>query len=225
MQPPSQPPRTALLRCRRPAGRNSTAWRRSASPFFMDGHHSITHWLSAAQDGDPEAPERLLALVHGELRRLAGAKMAALPPGNTLQPTALVHEAWLRIARKGHEEGADRSHFFASAARAMRDILVEQARRKAAAKRGGDRVRVELELAEPRLDDVEGADGSLIDVDEALRKLEATDPRKGEIVNLRFFAGLTNEEVAAILGVSTRTVEAQWQFTKRWLFLRLRGHE
>ena len=190
-------------------------------PFPMESHHSITHWLSAAAEGDPEAPERLLALVHGELRRLAAGKMAALPPGNTLQPTALVHEAWLRLAGKGHEQGADRSRFFASAARAMRDILVEEARRKAAAKRGGDRARVELELAEPSLD---GADESLLDVDDALRKLEATDPRKAEIVNLRFFAGLTTAETAAILGLSTRTVEERWQFAKRWLFLRLKGH-
>ena len=223
MRHPSSSTGTALLRWRaavglEASGRSSS----SAHASFMESNLSITHWLSAAAGGDPEAPERLLALVHGELRRLAAGKMAALPPGNTLQPTALVHEAWMRLAGKGHEEGADRSRFFAAAARAMRDILVEQARRKAAAKRGGDRERVELDLAEPQ---VMGLEGTLIDVDEALRKLEAEDPRKAEIVNLRFFAGLTNEEAAAILGVSTRTVEAQWQFTRRWLFLRLKGHD
>lgn len=218
-RPTPTPP--AALSWRVPA-RSPSEWSATVLALLMDDDHAITRWLDAAADGDPDAPQRLLAHLHAGLRQLAAAKMAALPPGNTLQPTALVNEAWMRLERKGPEQGADRARFFASAARAMRDILVEQARRKAAAKRGGDRGRVELEVAEPVID---GAPGTVLDVHAALAALEAEDPRKAQLVDLRYFAGLSTEETAAILGVSTRTVEAQWQFVKRWLYVRLKGHD
>jgi RNA polymerase sigma factor (TIGR02999 family) len=180
--------------------------------------NEITQLLAAAAEGDADAPNRLLPLVHAELRELAAAKMARLPPGNTLQPTALVHEAWIRLADKDPERGANRSRFMASAARAMRDILVEQARRKGSGKRGGDRARVEFDLVQPEVPDVPD---SVLAIHEALEELEREDPSKAELVNLRFFAGLTVEETAAVMEMPLRTVEHRWQFIRRWLCRRL----
>src|SRR5215469_7585759 len=156
--------------------------------------HDVTAILRAAQEGDAEAPARLLPLVYAELRKLAQARMARLPPGQTLQPTALVHEAYLRLLGKEDLHLESRRHFFFVAARAMRDILVEQARGKAGPRRGGDRRRVELrELAadEPVPEEV-------LAVHEALAELEKEDPLKAQIVNLRYFAGMTIPEAAQV---------------------------
>ncbi len=186
----------------------------------MDGvvTNPVTQILQAACRGDPTAAAELLPLVYRELRDLARSRMANLSPGQTLQPTALVHEAYLRVLGTGDPGWDSRGHFFAAAARAMRDILVEQARRKASRKHGGGRQRVvaddsDLAILAPT-DDV-------LAVDEALRELEVDDPRKGQVVNLRYFAGLTAEETAAALGVSKGTVDREWRYVRRWLFLRL----
>jgi RNA polymerase sigma factor (TIGR02999 family) len=178
----------------------------------------VTVLLQAAQAGDPDAMPRLLSLVYDELRQLAAAQMARLKPGQTLQPTALVHEAYLRLAGKAdlHLEG--RKHFFFAAARAMRDILVERARSKAGPKRGGSRRRVVLDeavaLAEPPPEEV-------LALHEALVDLEKEDPLKAQIVNLRYFTGMSMQETAAVLGLSERTAHRHWRFTKAWLKSRL----
>jgi RNA polymerase sigma factor (TIGR02999 family) len=180
--------------------------------------NNVTAILRAAQAGDREAAARLLPLVYDELRKLARARLARLPPGQTLQPTALVHEAYLRLLGKEdlHLEG--RRHFFFAAARAMRDILVEQARGKAGPRRGGGRRRVELRedaaTVEPPVDDV-------LALHEALSELEKEDPLKAQIVNLRYFAGMNMEETAQVLGVSERTLHRHWRFLKAWLKARL----
>jgi RNA polymerase sigma factor (TIGR02999 family) len=192
-------------------------------PFFPklmdtpDGN--VTVILQAAQQGDQEAAARLLPLVYDELRKLAQARMANLPPGQTMQPTALVHEVYLRLVGKGDVPLEGRRHFFFVAARAMRDILVEQARRKAGPKRGGDRCRVELReqaAAEPVPEDV-------LAIHEALAELEQEDPLKAQIVNLRYFTGMTVPETAHVLGISERTLHRHWRFIKAWLKSRLRG--
>lgn len=174
--------------------------------------------LQAACRGDRQAAAELLPLVYQELRRLARSRMAKLPPGQTLQPTALVHEAYLRVLGDGDLHWDGRGHFFAAAAQAMRDILVEQARRKASPKHGGGLQHVEVNDSDlailPPTDDV-------LALDEALKKLEAEDPRKGQIVNLRYFAGLTAQDTAAALGVSKGTIDREWRYIRRWLFLRL----
>jgi RNA polymerase sigma factor (TIGR02999 family) len=178
----------------------------------------VTALLQAAQDGDQGAAEELLALVYDELHALAKARMARLPPGQTLQPTALVHETYARLLGKGHARLKNRRHFFFAAARAMRHILVEQARRKAGPRRGGGRQRVELteELAvspPPRQD--------VLALHEALEELEQQDPLKGQIVNLRYFAGLKVKETAMVLGLSERSLYRQWRFIRAWLKNRL----
>ncbi len=167
---------------------------------------------------DPRAAEELLPLVYGELRRLAQAWLANESPGQTLQPTALVHEAYLRLLGTEPTDWQGRRHFFGAAALAMRRILVEQARRKARLRHGGGRRREQLF-------DVEWADKppseDIMDLDEALSVLEAEDPRKGQIVNLRYFAGMTAPETAEVLGVSLSTIEREWRYIRRWLFNRL----
>jgi RNA polymerase sigma factor (TIGR02999 family) len=178
----------------------------------------VTAILRAAQQGDGTAAARLLPLVYGELRKLAQARMAHLPPGQTLQPTALVHEAYLRLLGKADLQLESRRHFFFAAARAMRDILIEQARGKAGPKRGGGRRRVELKETAatygPAPEDV-------LAVNEALAELEKEDPLKAQIVNLRYFAGMSLEEIAQVLGVSERTLYRHWRFIKAWLKKRL----
>jgi RNA polymerase sigma factor (TIGR02999 family) len=171
--------------------------------------------LRAASKGDQQAAADLLPLVYTELRRLARARMAKTPPGNTLQPTALVHEAYVRLIGSEDPSWDSRGHFFAAAAQAMRRILVEQARRKASKKHGGGRKRVDLDAFEPR---VEPPSENLLALDEAMTRLEQADPRQAKIVMLRYFAGLTNEEAAATLGVSLRTVEREWRFARAFLF-------
>lgn len=180
--------------------------------------NDVTAILRAAQAGDKEAAARLLPLVYGELRKLARDRMAHLPPGQSLQPTALVHEVYLRLLGKPDLHLENRRQFFFAAARAMRDILVEQARRKAGPKRGGGRRRVELgehlAIIEPPAQEVQ-------DLHEALGELEQLDPLKARIVDLRYFAGMTMKEVASVLGMSERTVHRHWRFIKAWLKSRL----
>jgi RNA polymerase sigma factor (TIGR02999 family) len=174
--------------------------------------------LQAAQTGDRQAAADLLPLVYAELRELAGARLAREAPGQTLQPTALVHEAYLRIAGDSHVTWEGRQHFFFAAARAMREILVEQARRKAGPQRGGDRRRQDLDDAcavlEPPLGDV-------LAVHEALQELEERDPLEAKIVLLRYFTGLTMDETAAILGLAERTLDRHWRYIRAWLMKRL----
>ena len=177
-----------------------------------------TRTLQAVLAGDRQAADELLPLVYAELRDLARSRMAHLPPGNTLQPTALIHEAYLRLIGSEDPGWNGRGHFFAAAAQAMRDILVEQARRKGRLKRGGNRLRVDAHPADLA---IEPPAENLIDLHEALQKLEARDPRKGRIVNLRYFAGLTAEETAEVLGVSVGTIEREWRYIKTWLFAEL----
>ena len=178
-----------------------------------DASNEVTLFLHAAAKGDREASAKLLPVVYGELRKLARARMAMLTPGQTLQPTALVHEAYMRLVQK--EDGWDgRGHFFAAAAQAMRDILVEQARRRATLKRGGDRKRLDLDEAEL---EIEAPAEDVLALDEALQRLESDDPRKGQIVNLRYFVGMTAEETATALGVSVTTVEREWRYIRAWL--------
>jgi len=166
----------------------------------------------AMEARDAAAAAELLPTVYAELRRLARQKMADLPPGQTLQATALVHEAYLRVAGKEDAGWHGRWHFFRAAALAMRDILVDHARRKAARKRGGDRRRSDLDPAEIQAERIEPPVGDILALDRALKVLQDEDPRKAEIVMLRYFAGLTREEVAAALGVSVRTIDRQWRY-------------
>jgi len=183
--------------------------------------NEVTRILSAVGQGDPQAASRLLPLVYDELRKLAAHRLAAEKPGQTLQATALVHEAYLRLVdREQPQRWNGRGHFFAAAAEAMRRILVESARRKGRLKAGGSRRRVALEglaLAQ----DARGPD--LLALDEALRKLEREEPRKAAVVKLRFFAGLTNEEAAEALGVSPATAENDWAYARAWLKVELGG--
>jgi RNA polymerase sigma factor (TIGR02999 family) len=178
----------------------------------------ITGLLRAAQAGDAAAAERLLAAVYDQLHQLARARMAGLPPGQTLQPTALVHEAYLRLADKSELSWQSRQHFFFAAARAMRDILVEQARRKAGPARGGGRRRQELDEA---CTVIEPPGDNVLAVHEALQELEQQDPGKAQIVLLRYFSGLTTAETAEVLGLAERTLDRQWRYVRAWLLKRL----
>jgi RNA polymerase sigma factor (TIGR02999 family) len=183
--------------------------------------NDVTRILSAVEQGDPQAAGQLLPLVYDELRRLASQRLARERPGQTLQPTALVHEAYLRLVdvpTQQHWKG--RGHFFAAAAEAMRRILVENARRKGRIKRGQGRTRIpfqDLEVAAP-----EAAD-DLLELDEALTQLAAQDPQAAELVKLRYFAGLTVKQAAEVLGVAPRTADFWWAYAKAWLLQEMRG--
>ena len=185
----------------------------------MSEPQRVTEILQAATRGDPKATAELLPLVYAELRHLAAIRMAKLPPGNTLQPTALVHEAYVRLVDVGDHDWNTRGHFFAAAAQAMRQILVEQARRKATPKRGGDRKRVDVEHVDvpvdPPADDI-------LALDLALERLKGEDPRKAQIVMYRYFAGLDREETAAAMGISVRTVDREWRYIRARLHKELR---
>jgi RNA polymerase sigma factor (TIGR02999 family) len=187
---------------------------------FGDTMSDITLMLEAISAGDSHASEQLLPVVYDELRRLAGARMAQEAAGHTLQPTALVHEAWLRLAGGQKQSWENRAHFFGAAAEAMRRILIERARRKSRLKRGSGQAL--LDIADL---DVSAAmpDEKILLVDEALEQLKQEDPEIAKIVMLKFFAGLTNEQTAEILNVNERTVRRQWEFAKAWLFDRIRG--
>ena len=181
--------------------------------------NEVTRILSAIEHGDSQEAGQLLPLVYDELRRLAARRLAREAPGQTLQATALVHEAYLRLV---DEEQArhwnSRGHFFAAAAEAMRRILVEAARRKQRIKRGGGRRRVDLDEAGPIL---QPPHEDLIALDEALSRLAARDPMRAGLVKLRFFAGLTMPEVARALGISLATAERHWAFVRTWLYAEL----
>ena len=173
-----------------------------------------------AEQGDPTAASRLLPLVYEELRKLAAQRMAGEGPNQTLQATALVHEAWLRLGGDGQAHWQNRAHFFAAAAEAMRRILIDNARRKHTARHGGDWVRVypdSLELAAAMDDD------RLLAVDEALELLAAHEPLKAQLVKLRFFTGLTMDEAAKVLGISEPTAKRHWAYARAWLFRELKA--
>jgi len=185
--------------------------------------------MSSATEAPETAPRRdlapadeLLPLVYEELRRLAAHKLAGIAPGHTLQPTALVHEAWLRLVdREGEARFKSRTHFFAAAAEAMRHTLIDRARRKQAARHGGGQVRVdheEWEFAAPAPDD------ELLAVNEALDRLAALDPAKAELVKLRYFVGMTLEEAAAALGISEPTAKRRWSLARAWMFNEINSH-
>ncbi len=175
----------------------------------------VTHILEAIQQGQPHAADKLLPLVYDELRKLAAQKMASERPGQTLQPTELVHEAWLRLVGDRASEFESRGHFFAAAAEAMRRILVESARRKKCLKHGGQLERVDLDAVELPLP---MPDDELLALDEALNRLANVDSRAAEVVKLSFFVGLTQEQAATELGVSISTAERLWSFARAWLF-------
>jgi RNA polymerase sigma factor (TIGR02999 family) len=180
-------------------------------PFIND----VTQILQAVQQGDPKAAEELLPLVYEELRKLAAAKMAHEAAGHTLQPTALVHEAWLRLVGNQNQEWAGRAHFFGAAAEAMRRILIDKARRRRALRHGGGQQRVdfeELDLACAIPDD------QLLAVDEALDKLASAHPRQAELVKLRYFVGMTMQEAAQVLGISADTAKDDSAHARAWLF-------
>lgn len=182
--------------------------------------NDVTRILSAVEQGDVGASEQLLPLVYDELRKLAAQRLAQEKPGQTLQATALVHEAYLRLVGADDPGWGGRGHFFAAAAEAMRRILVENARRKAGPKVGGDRRRVDLGAVEPAIEDPHV---DLIALDEALIALEARDKRKADLVRLRFFAGLTTEQAARALGISAATANNDWSYAKSWLRLAMTG--
>jgi len=180
----------------------------------------LTQILEAIQRGDPKAADDLLPVVYEELRRLAAAKMAREASGHTLQPTALVHEAWLRLAGHENPRWENRAHFFGAAAEAMRRILIDAARRKQARRHGGGQQRINL-------DDVDVAseveDDQLLALNEALERFSAQDKTKAELVKLRYFAGLTIAEAAQVLGVSEPTAKRYWAYARAWLYREISG--
>ena len=185
--------------------------------------NEVTHILSAIEGGDPQAAEQLLPLVYQELRRLAAQKLAQEKPGQTLQATALVHEAYLRLVdvhRAQHWNS--RGHFFAAAAEAMRRILIEKARRRRRIKHGGGRQRLDLDAACAL---VQTPDDDLLALDGALSRLAALAPVRAELVKLRFFAGLTMAEAAQALRISLTTAERHWTFARAWLYAEVTGEE
>ena len=174
----------------------------------------VTQILQRVEQGDGKAAEELLPLVYEELRKLANAKMAREAPGQTLQPTALVHEAWLRLVHTPDQSWQNRAHFFRVAAECMRRILIDNARRKQQIRHGGGQERVELE-EDHMIGDFDPE--RLLEINEALDRLAQQDATKAEVVKLRFFGGLENKDIAEVLGVSERTVERSWRFAKAWL--------
>jgi len=180
--------------------------------------NDVTSILSAIEQGDPKAPERLLPLVYDELRKLAAQRLAHESPGQTLQATALVHEAYLRLVGSETSSWNSRGHFFSAAAEAMRRILIENARRKRAEKHGGELKRVELD----GVDVAEAAPSQdILAVDEALSKLAAEDPVKAELVKLRYFGGLSVEDSGRVLGISRATADRYWAYARVWLYSEL----
>jgi len=184
--------------------------------------NEVTHVLCAIENGDPHAASQLLPLVYVELRKLAAQRLSHEKPGQTLQATALVHEAYLRLVDGAHAQHWNgRGHFFAAAAQAMRQILVENARRKRRLKRGGGAAREELDelnLVAPAVPD------DLLTLDEALSQLSAVDPRAAQLVNLRYFAGFTIPQAAEVLGVAPRTADFLWAYARAWLLQKIEGN-
>jgi len=204
------------------------SWHRAADRITLRNMTDVTRLLEAIQQGQPQAADALLPLVYDELRKLAAAKLAQEKPGQTLQATALVHEAYLRLVGDRERGNADqlwggRGHFFGAAAEAMRRILIEQARRKRALKAGGDRQRLNADQiaelpAEPSTDALD-----ILALDEALKKLERKNPRQAELIKLRYFAGLTLQEAADAMGLAASTVSADWVYAKSWLRLEMQA--
>ena len=188
--------------------------------------NEVTRILSAIEQGDPRAAERLLPMVYDELRALAARRLAREQPGQTLQATALVHEAYVRLVGSapvpGSEGWSGRNHFLAAAAEAMRRILIENARRKGTGKRGGDLRRVDLDGVDPPADSPGTPADDLLALDEALTRFALEDPAKAEPVKLRYFAGLSIEEAADALGISRATAVRHWDYARSWLFGALR---
>ena len=182
----------------------------------------VTRILESVEHGDPKAADELLPLVYGQLRKLAASKMANESPNQTLQATALVHEAWLRLVGNENPPFANRAHFFAAAAESMRRILIDNARRKRALRHGGDQQRVDLEdleVAAPVDDD------ELLAVNEALDKLAAQNKVEAELVKLRYFVGMTLEEAAEALDISARTADNYWAHARAWLFREIKSQQ
>jgi RNA polymerase sigma factor (TIGR02999 family) len=175
----------------------------------------VTRVLEVLNQGDPHAADQLLPLVYEELRKLATSKMANEQPGHTLQPTALVHEAWLRLVGNKNPEFDGRAHFFAAAAEAMRRILIDRARRKRAVRHGGQQQRVDILDVDPASP---SADDQLLAIHDALDKLAAQDPAKADIVKLRYFVGMTIAEAAEVLGISEPTAKRHWAYARAWLY-------
>jgi RNA polymerase sigma factor (TIGR02999 family) len=174
----------------------------------------VTRLLNSMESGDPQAAGQLLPLVYQELRRLAVHRMSREAPGQTLQPTALVHEAWLRLSGQPDKMWQGRAHFFGAAAEAMRRILIENARRRHAARHGGGKLRVdidEVEIAAPARDE------ELLAINEALERFSVLDDKKAQLVKLRYFVGLTIEDAAGVMGISVATAKRWWNFARAWL--------
>jgi RNA polymerase sigma factor (TIGR02999 family) len=185
--------------------------------------NDVTRILSAIEQGDPRAAGELLPLVYDELRRLAAQRLAREAPGQTLQATALVHEAYLRLVGSEPERPwRDRAHFFGAAAEAMRRILIETARRRHSHKRGGGRERLELDQVQPATPE---PSAELLALDEALDRLATLDPTKAQLVQLRYFAGLTLPQAAEVMGISTATASRHWAFARAWLRRAITGGE
>jgi RNA polymerase sigma factor (TIGR02999 family) len=186
----------------------------------MESTGEVTQILNALDRGDDTAADRLLSAVYEELRRLAAGKMARERPGQTLQATSLVHEAWLRLTGGGNQKWENRAHFFGAAAEAMRRILIDNARRKAARRHGGGQQRLNIQDVE-----VAGAvpDDELLEIDEALARFATQDPKKAELVKLRYFVGLTLEETAQILNISVPTAKRWWNYSRAWLRAEIGG--
>jgi len=180
----------------------------------------VTRILESIEHGDPKAADELLPLVYGELRKLAASRMANEAPNQTLQATALVHEAWLRLVGNSEPKFENRAHFFAAAAEAMRRILIDKARRKKAVRHGGDQQRVDLEDVEAVAPD---NDEELLAVNEALDKLAAQNQIEAELVKLHYFVGMTLEEAAEVLGISARTADNYWAHARAWLFREIKA--
>lgn len=176
---------------------------------------AVTLLLNRAQAGDPNATSELLAVVYDELRKLATARMRNEAAGHTLQPTALVHEAWLQLVGTGQPEFFNRAHFFGAAGQAMRRILIDSARRRLAEKRGGGAEHIDLDAVDVAVD---ADDTMLLRVDEALEKLAQEDPPSADLVRLRFFVGMKIEEAAEVLQISERTAKRYWTFARAWLY-------
>jgi RNA polymerase sigma factor (TIGR02999 family) len=176
----------------------------------------VTRILESIEHGDPKAADELLPLVYGELRKLAASKM----PNQTLQPTALVHEAWLRLVGNTEPKFENRAHFFAAAAEAMRRILIDKARHKRAVRHGGDQQRVDIEGMEIA---VLGNEDELLAVNEALDKLAAQNKLEAELVKLRYFVGMTLDEAAEVLGISARTADNYWAHARAWLYREIKA--
>jgi RNA polymerase sigma factor (TIGR02999 family) len=185
-----------------------------------EASEQVTQILEAADAGDEHAAERLLPLVYKELRHLAAAKIALEPPGQTLQPTALVHEAWLRLVGPGNNHWNGRAHFFGAAAEAMRRILIDRARKRHRQRHGFGLVRVDLSQLDVA---ITADDDLLLQVNEALDKLEAEAPERAKLVKLRFFTGLSINEAAEVMGVATATANRHWAFARAWLLAELQG--